>query len=128
MAGCLFHSGASTETPRSALRPEIDAALVAAIPEYADPHDRSASRHAVPDEARQIFQRRNADRLDLVEKLMIERLAQFIEPAIEQAEIHHHAGHRVGDSADGDFGPEGMAVDFLARFAERGMGQRMRGL
>ncbi len=67
-------------------------------------------------------------RLDLVEKFVIEHLLHIVHAALEQAEIHHHPGRGIGCSANADLGAKRMAVNFLAGIAQRRSGQRMRGL
>ena len=78
-------------------------------------------------EARNVFQRRRSQRLDLVQKLVVEGLADLFHAAFEQAEIHYHAGLRIGRAAHAHLGAKRVAVNFLAGGAEGRSLQRMRG-
>src|SRR5205085_10537392 len=60
-----------------ALRSVIGAAFVAAVTMHADAGDLTGVLHPLPDKAREIFQCRKAQRLDLVEQLVIELLAHL---------------------------------------------------
>ena len=113
----IFSIRASTcpsECRSNALRAVIGAALVAAVAVHADPRHLAGVLDPLPDEARQVFQRRRPERLDLVEELVVERLLHLGHAAFEQAEIEHHAGRGIGRAAHADLGAERMAVDFLA--------------
>src|SRR5205085_6639494 len=101
-----------------ALWPEISAALVATVAMNADAGDLAGMLEALPDEARDIFQCRRSQRLDLVQKLVIEGLADLFHAAFEQAEIQHHAGGWIGRAAHAHFGAKRVAVNFLAGRAE----------
>src|SRR3954447_14703409 len=75
----------------SALRTVIGAALVATVAVNADAGEHAHRRQPLPDEARQVFQRRGAERLDLVEELVVEHHAHVLDRPLKQAEIDHHA-------------------------------------
>src|SRR4051794_6224882 len=109
------------------LRSEIRTALVATVPMDADARDLARVLNPIPDEARDIFQRRGPQRLDPVQELVVQRLLYLRHAAFEQAEIEHHSGGGVGRAAHADFGAKRVAVDFLAGRAEGGSRQRMRG-
>src|SRR5688572_15242347 len=91
----VLRSSINYMSMRLALRPEIRAALVATVAMNADAGDLAGVLDPLPDEARQVFQRRRAQRLDLVQKLVVEGLADLLHAAFEQAEIQHHAGLRI---------------------------------
>src|SRR2546429_5351927 len=110
------------------LRPEISAAFVATVAMNADARDLAGVLEAFPDEARDVFQRRSAQRVDLVQKLVVEGLADLFHAAFEQAEIQHHAGLRIGRAAHAHLGAKRVAVNFLAGRAEGRPLQRMGGL
>src|SRR5262245_60846608 len=59
----------------SSLRPVIGAALVAAVAMHADAGDLTGVLQPLPDEAREVFQRRRTQRLDAIEQLVVEHLA-----------------------------------------------------
>src|SRR6185503_1822710 len=109
------------------LRPEISTALVATVAMNADTRDLAGVLDPLEDIARNIFQRRRSQRLDLVEELVVERLAHLFDAALEQAEVHHHAGGRIGRAAHAHLGAKRVAVNFLAVRAEGRPLQRMRG-
>ena len=100
----------------------------ATVPENADARDLAGVLDPLPDEPRDVFQRRRAQRLDLVEQLVVERQADLFHAALEQAEIDHHAGLRIGRAAHAHLGAKRVAVNFLAGRAEGRALQRMRGL
>src|SRR3954464_11307638 len=52
----------------STLRPKITAAFVAAVAVHADARQPAGMRDPLPDEAREVFQRRGPERLDVVEQ------------------------------------------------------------
>src|SRR6185436_636211 len=109
-----------------ALWPEISAALVATVAVNADAGDFAGVLDPLPDEARQVFQRRRSQRFDLVQELVVERLADLVHAAFEQAEIEHHAGCGIGGAAHAHFGAKGVAVDFLAGRAKGRSLEEMR--
>src|SRR5260370_10878092 len=110
------------------LRPEVSAALVATVAVNADARDLSGVLNPLPDEARQVFQRRRSQRYDIVQELVVERLLHLRHAAFEQAEIEQHPGCGIGGTAQAHFGAERVAVDFLAGRAKGRSRQRMRGL
>src|SRR6478736_3025552 len=87
----------------SALRSEIGAAFVATVTMNADARDLACVLEALPDEARQVFQRRRPERLDLVQELVVERLLHLSHTAFEQAEIVQHSRGGVRRAAQADF-------------------------
>jgi hypothetical protein len=93
----------------------------------ADAGDLAGVLDTLEDVARDIFQRRRSKRLDVVEKLVVEGLADLVHPSFEQAEIQHHAGGRIGRAAHAHLGAKRVAVNFLAGRAEGRPLQRMRG-
>lgn len=95
---------------------------------YADACHVSCVLDMIPDETRQIFQRRRAESFDVVEELMIKLALDLAHTAIEQAEIEHHSALGIRLAADAHLGAERMAVDFHARGAQCRSRQRMRGL
>src|SRR5207245_629071 len=105
---------AMTAVVTLALRPVIGAALVAAVAMHADAGNLPGVLQPLPDEARKVFQGRRTQRLDAVEQLVVEHLANVSDTLVEQAEVEHHAGLWIRRAADADLGAEGVAVDFLA--------------
>src|SRR5437016_4668464 len=100
--------------PRLTMRPVIGAAFPATVAVDADPGDPSGVLQPIPNEAREVFQGRPAERLDPVQQPMIKRLADRRHALLQNPEIQHHAGRRIGRAADGHFGTERMTVDRLA--------------
>src|SRR6266700_8306829 len=90
----------------STLRAVIGAAFVAAVAVDADPRDVAGVLDPLEDEARQVFQGRQPERLDPVEQLVVEGVADVGHAAREQAEIDYHSSVRIRRAAHGDFGAE----------------------
>src|SRR2546429_5149166 len=80
------------------LRPEISAAFVATVAMNADAGDLAGVLEAFPDEARDVFQRRSAQRVDLVMELVVEGLPYLFHSSFDKAKIHHHAVCRTGST------------------------------
>src|SRR5260221_8590946 len=125
LAILLKRPGTRFASKRLALRAVIGAAFVAAVAVNTHPRDPPRMRKALPDEARKVLQRRRSERLDLVEQLVVEHFLHLRHTMLEQAEIQHHPGRRIGRAAHGDLGAERVAVDFFACCAQRRTGQRM---
>src|SRR3954454_4179485 len=110
--------GSNVDVILSTLRTVIGAALVATVAVDADAGELADRGEPLPDEAREVFQRRRAQRLDLVEVLVIKRHAHVLDGALDQAEIDHHAGFGIGRAAQRHLGAKGVAVDLFAISAE----------
>src|SRR6516165_2152775 len=95
------------------------ATLVATVAMDADASQPAEMGKALADEAREVFQRRGAQRLDLVEKLVVERQQHVFDRKLEEAEIDHHADHKIRRAAQAHLDAEGMAVNLFAGCAKR---------
>src|SRR5690606_30325318 len=100
---------------RQNMRAEIGAAFAAAVTMHADAGDGSRVLDMIPDEARQILQRRRAKSFDIVEELMVELVPDLAHAPFKQAEIEHHTARGIGRAAQAHLGPERMAVNLHAR-------------
>src|SRR5580700_3245259 len=109
-------------------RPLIAAGFLAAVAEHGDAGHVAGLLHVIEYEARQMLERRRAERVDLVEMLVIEARPDVLKPLLQHPEVDDHSGGRVGNAPDGDLGPIGVAVDLLAGRAQRGAGDGVRGL
>src|SRR5829696_3606225 len=123
----VLRSSMTDTSMRLALWPKVGAALVATVAVNADTRNLAGVLDPFKDVARDIFQRRHSQRLDLVQELVVEGLADFFHAAFEQAQIQHHAGGGIGRAAHAHLGTKRVAVNFLAVRAEGRSLQRMRG-
>src|SRR5262245_50575499 len=78
--------GSIADAMSSALRTVIGAALVATVTVNADAGQPVDVLEPLPDEAREVFQRRHAQRLDLVEVLVVQRQPHVLDGALDEAE------------------------------------------
>src|SRR5437868_3694331 len=87
-----------------------------------------SGKHAIEDEAREVFKGRRPERFDAVEQLVVQRLLHLREPVLQDSDIHDHPGCGIGCAADGHLGAVGMAVHLGAGVTQRGAGEGVGGL
>src|SRR6266516_3509760 len=106
---------------------EIAACLIAAVTIHGDASHAACMLNPLPNEFREIFQRRGPQRLDAIEQLVIEHLLHIADAALELPEIHDHSGLRIRLTANRDLRAERVPMDLLAGGPQGRAGDRMGG-